>query len=341
MGRGRRHFDADTLYLVKNICADNQARFTPTPKIEESIRGLLSKYATVYNIRLVAFIFKPHAFWILLQGPELNIDKFMCVLQTCISKDINRFQGRRGSVFADRYTAEPVLEDKQEDILRELIAQPCLDDMVEHPRLWTGVSSWSSHISGEEFVGHRLHTGLYWAMRQSPEYVGYSDQKLREMATLEYRVRLEKLPVWKKLSDEECAEKIRGFAEEAAERREVFWAAVQAESEEQVLIPCIEDVLAYSDQRSLDFFKPIRRGRCHSDNISALNAFFAARKKRNKSYTQAARKLREGKKDVYFPAGMYPPGHLHCVGSPAAIRAGQNPQAPAAPAEPRQIEVSG
>lgn len=339
MGRRRRHFDKNTLYVVKNICLYKQARFTPTPELEERIRGLLTKYVTRYKIKLVSFIFTPSGFKLYLLSPEQNLHKFMCLLQTNISKDVNKLQERTGPVFAGRYSAEPVLEDEQEEVMREIIAQVCMDDLVAHPEDWGGASSWAAQLSGEEIVGHRVDRALFWRLRRAPEYYNTPDFLLEQMATIEYRVKLTPLPIWADLSHAERAKKIQEFAESAAELRRSAYAAQALEYDEKPDIPGLKEVLASSSYDHYDLWKPMRRGYCHTMDEEQIEAFYKAREERDEQYDDAARRLRRGEEDIYFPEGMIPPGHLHCVGSPSAIASGQNPQRPDDPAEQDELSA--
>jgi hypothetical protein len=83
-----------------------------------------------------------------------------------------------------------------------------------------------------------------------------------------------------------------------------------------------------STRHRTHYWHPIRRGRCLTWCEETRAAFKAARRRDEDRYTYAAIRRRRGIGGAYFPAGMIPPGHLHCVGSPGAIASGENPQDP-------------
>ena len=75
-------------------------------------------------------------------------------------------------------------------------------------------------------------------------------------------------------------------------------------------------------------WKPIYDGVCITFDQKIRQQVQEEVHDREAQYDRAALRLREGKTNVYFPEGMIPPGHLYCVGSPDAVRTGQNPIAP-------------
>lgn len=330
MGRPRRHFNAKNIYLIRNFCAGYQARFLPEEELNKVIWGLLLKFARSYGIKLYAFVFMQSYFEILLQAPEENLNHFMCHFQCELSKALNRLQGRRGSTFPHRYTDEVVMEDRVEDVVSEIIGRPCTDNLVAHPAEWPGVSSWRAHQSGEEMVGYWTESEDYWLLRRRYSEDEYSDETVRDMAATEYRMALARLPGWKELDVEACREKIDAFARAHAEERASVWEHYGWEDEtgRKMPPPGVSQVLACPIDRQTHPCHPIRRGRCLTWCSEARAAFYAARQAANARYTGAASRMRRGSKRTYFPAGMIPPGHLHCVGSPGAVAAGENPQAP-------------
>ena len=106
MGRPRRNFKSDCIYLVRNFCANYEARFLPQEAIKKAIVGLLCKYANQYGIEIFGFIFMRSYFEILLRGPEQTIHRFMHGFQGDLARTLNALQGTHGSVFPQRYTDE-------------------------------------------------------------------------------------------------------------------------------------------------------------------------------------------------------------------------------------------
>jgi hypothetical protein len=141
---------------------------------------------------------------------------------------------------------------------------------------------------------------------------------------------LARLPKWKDLSDDECREKISEYARKHADVRAETWEHCGDEDEngQKVQPPGVDDVMKCSTRHRTHYWHPIRRGRCLTWCEETRAAFKAARRRDENRYTYAAIRRRRGIGGAYFPAGMIPPGHLHCVGSPGAIASGENPQDP-------------
>ena len=401
MGRERRHFEKNAYYVVKNTCVNQEARITPTPELVEGIRGLVAKYAEQYNIKYCALIFTPNGFKFLLRSPDQNIQQFMCVLQSSISREVNLFHQESGVNWGGRYSAERVYEDAIEEVFGEVIGQACMDNLVAHPSEWRGVSCWEQLLSGEPFKGKRVDTALYWRLRGLVQYANCTEAELRELATVEYSVPLTPIPGWEDLSQAERAQKIEAIGDEYARRRELMHAArlaheaqlselradggacspeteeigesdeievsdecdsaesedtdeaspgedeseeneAEEESEFEQLImtwatmelflppglPTMDDIAALGPHQRLARWKPMCRTHCHTFVEEKIKEFRKELKRRNKAYTESARRLRRGEAGVYFPDGMIPPGHLHCVGSPGAKKAKERSQQP-------------
>jgi hypothetical protein len=330
MGRPRRKFEADTIYLVRNFCVGYRARFLPEDELNNIVWGQLLKFASEYGIKLFAFVFMQSYFEILLQAPEQNLDQFMGRVQTEIARAVNQLQREHGRFFADRYTDEPVMEDRIEEVMATVIGRPCSENLVAHPSEWPGVSSWNAHQSGEKMVGRWTESDDYWRLRRRYSEDDFSDDEIREMAATEYRMELARLPTWKDLSEDECREKIDEFARKHADVRAEAWEHYGYEDEngQKAQPPGVEEVMECSTRHRTHDWHPIRRGRCLTWCEETRAAFKVARRRDEDRYTNAAIRRRRGIGGAYFPAGMIPPGHLHCVGSPGAIASGENPQDP-------------
>lgn len=331
MGRPHRIFESDTIYYVQNFCRSGLALITPTEAINDIIMGLLLKHAEAYNIKIIAFIFLPHRFGLLLAAPDQNLNEFMCRFQGDLSKALKKYHGYSESTFPERYIDNPVMDDALEEALTEILALPCTEDLVAHPSEWPGVSSWNAHQTGEALVGSWANSEDYWPVRRSHDEDKYTDEDCRQMTAKEYELELTLLESWEDLSDEARREKIEELVRPAVEQRAEIWETCGPRDENgKCVIPGANAIRDCSPKRWLQRHKPARkRGRCMSECAETRRKFKKERKRKEERYTNAACRLRRGISAAYFPAGMIPPGHRFAVGSPAAIRAGENPQDPA------------
>lgn len=331
MGRPLRKLCPDTLYFIRNICRNFEARFTPTPEIRDLVNGLLAKHAANYEIEIAAYIFMPGEFMMAASTPLCNLQEFMRDFQRDLTTAMNRVQNRTGRMMARRYEATPILADMQEEVIAQIISRPCDDELVAHPADWTGPSSWPAHQSGEEIVGYWTTSDDFWRLKGRKANAHISDKKLRQMAATAYRLRPSRPPIWEELDAEAYHEKLRAIGRAAAQRRRRNWEAWRLPDEETGLYPeppGIEAVIARPSTEPTRRWEPACRDACMTKSSATLRAWRQERREREKLYKEAAKKLREQQPGAYFPTGMIPPGHRYCVGSPAAIRAGQNPQAP-------------
>jgi hypothetical protein len=191
------------------------------------------------------------------------------------------------------------------------------------------VSSWAAHQTGEELVGRWVNSKDYWRLRKRRSLEEKSDEEIREMAATEYRMKLARLPTWEKLSEEQCREKVRKYADNAAKLRADAWAA----HGEGLTPPGVAEVLEKSILTTTHPYEPIRRRLCLTYCDETREAFFEEYRDAVKRYKEAAERLRRGQDKAFFPRGMIPPGHLHCAGSPGAEAAGENRAEPAADVE--------
>lgn len=335
MGRPLRQFCPKTLYFVRNICRNFEARFKPTAEIRDMVNGLLAKHAQTYQLEVVAYTFMPGEFLMLTLTPGRNLQLFMRDFQRDLSTAMNRVQGMTGGMMARRYEATPVLADMQEEVLAEIISRPCDDELVSHPADWSGASSWPAHQSGGEVVGYWSGSDDYWKVKRRKGNAQLSEKRLRALSAREYRLKPAKLPLWEELDEQAYTQKLNAIAEAAARRRRANWEAWRLPDKESGRYPeppGIERVLSRPVDEPTRRWEPASREACLTRSSATLWRWEKARRAREKLYKSAAKKLREQRTGALFPVGMIPPGHLYCVGSAEAIRLGQNPQAPAQPA---------
>lgn len=331
MGRPHRQFNSKTKYYVQNFCRSGLALITPSDFMNETIRGLLLKYVATFNIKIFAFCFLPHRFDLLVQAPEDNLHEFMCRFQGSLSKALNKYHGLNEPNFTQRYIDNPVMEDALEDTIIEILTLPCTEDLVAHPSEWPGVSSWDAHQTDDELVGYWANSEDYWPVRRKHDEDTYTDEDCWQMAATKYEVPLSLIKPWEEMSDEARCAKIDELIQPAVKQRVEIWEACGPRDDAgNCIVPGVKEIRDCGPNRWLERHRAaLKRGRCITLCVETRHAFKKARKEKEERYVNAACRLRRGIPGAYFPAGMIPPGHRFAVGSPAAIRSGENLQDPA------------
>lgn len=331
MGRPQRQFDPKLPYLVQNFCHANMGLMQPTEQIRETIMGLLLKYAVKLNIKLFAFTFLPHRFDILLQAEDNNINVFMANFQRDLSCALRKIHYLDGPIFTQRYTPTPVLEDALEYAVREVVALPCTENLVAHPSEWPGASSWKAQQGDEKLVGFWADSEDYWPERRKYSQDELSDEDCWERTATRYELTLSRIKPWENLSVEARRERLQEVVQPDVETRATAWKLHGRPDEDGHLhIPGVAEVLAMSPFARIDAITRRRGSRaCMTMEPEAARALRKKHKENEERYIGASCRRRRGLKSTYFPTGMIPPGHRYAVGSPAAIRAGENPQDPA------------
>jgi REP element-mobilizing transposase RayT len=317
MGRPIRCQKKDSIYFLTNRTLHQKFFLRPCEEVNAIVLGLLAKMADRYGIEIFAFVFMSNHFHLLARSKSLQMHLFMRDFQGQLARKLNRHWGRSGHVFERRYTATEILDDAAlVDKLRYTVCNPCESDLVRHPKLWPGLSSWSIHKSGEALVGEIVNREVYWSLKQRKEAKGLSEQELIERATEQYPLQMAKLPKFKALEDDAYCEKICELVED--------YAAMLAKTRTK---PCLgaKKVLSqhYDDRPNNPKKSP--RPICHTNCPKMRKEYLEELWQVTDSYRKAVGKLRENKTQVSFPQGTIPPGHLQAVGGGCAEAPGPPP----------------
>lgn len=313
MAYPHRIFRNDRFYRVRNYCCDGQPFFRHTPRTNRYIVNLLCKYAAKREIKLAGFVFMPTFFEMILMAPKLNLDEFMRDFQGQVARVLGEYWGRSGPFFVGRYHDSEIDPECLVDAYTEMMCLPVSENFVDHPEEWPGVTSWSAMISGGAIVGVCQNREAYWKMRRRKCNEYEPDAKLEQLATESYEITLARLPEWHPLEPTEYTNTIRETVAARIACIRAFSSANAVGVDSIAEQPC--EVRPGIDCRRIPLYT--------TGSISKRTACWAKRKRDVKQYRKAARRLRCGQKKAYFPVGMFPPGHLHAVGSPGARAAGE------------------
>jgi putative transposase len=314
MGRQLRIQDSKSIYFVTNRCSEARFFLRPDPRTTQIILDVLAYVASKYSVEIFSFMFMSNHFHMIVRALELDLERFMGDFQSQLAKRLNLRWGRSqtpygdGSFFPQRYTSPAILDDeKQLSKLCYTLCNPCLSNLVRHPKRWPGLSSWSIHTSGEPLVG--THAGWKDRQRVRRKHPEWSDEEVRKEAAKTYELELAKLPMWEHLDDDAYHKKIRELVQEYAldidKKRKGRCVGPQA-------------VLSQHFNDSPDSPKVSSKPVCLASNPQLKMDYKQQVREITDRYREAVGKLRQGKTDVEFPHGTIPPGHACCAGSARA-----------------------
>ena len=307
MGRPLRNQKPDSIYFVTSGCLERMFFFRPSKEVNRIILGILARVADRFDIEIFAFVFMSNHLHMIVRSRSCQIHLFMEEFLGQVARALNKHWGRSGSFFHRRYDASEILDDEALlDKLRYTVCNPCESNLVRHPKVWPGLSSWSIHETGEPLVGEWVNSKEYWRLKR--KYKEMSDAEAARRATIEYPLHMAKLPMWEALDDEAYRKKVCKevceWAEHLADKRTVRCVGVKK-------------ILAQSfDDRPHNPRKKTPRPVCHASCPDLKDEYLEELRLVTDRYRQAVGKLRRGISDFEFPNGTIPPGHRYCVGAP-------------------------
>ena len=306
MGRPIRRQKKKAIYFITNRTFQQRYFLCPGTEVNEIILGLLAKMAERYGIEIFAFVFMSNHFHLLARSQSLQMHLFMRDFQSQLARKLNRHWGRTGTFYERRYTATEVLDDDQLiDKLRYTVCNPCESDLVRHPKLWPGLSSWTIHKTGLPMLGRIVNRDLYWSLKRKRGNEDLSEPELVERATEDYVLPLAKLPEFQALDDAAYHDKMRGHIED--------YAGALAKTRTK---PCVgvKKILSQNFNDRPRNSKKSPRPICHTNCPKKRKAYLEELWEVTERYQDAVGKLREQKTQISFPQGTIPPGHQYAVG---------------------------
>ncbi len=308
MGRPIRLWKSDQIYFVTNRCHQQRFFFRPGEDVNAIILGVLASVADRFDVEIFAFVFMSNHFHMLVRCRSCRLSEFMGQWQGELARQLNKHWGRPGggSFFEGRFKAAPILDDDELlNKVRYTLCNPCASNLVSHPKLWPGLSSWRIHKTGEPLVGERVDKAKYRRLRR--KHKDMSHAKAVAQSTVEYPLEMAKLPMWKDLDDDayrkKLCQEVCDYAEHLADRRTV---------------PCLGAKKVLSQPWDARPNKPKQAPcpLCHTTDEELRQEYEDEHRDTTDRYRQAVGRLRKGYANVKFPTGTIPPGRRDCVGTP-------------------------
>jgi hypothetical protein len=227
-----------------------------------------------------------------MQGAELMRD-----LQSKLAREVNRLTGWRGPVFEHRYAMTVVTgeEAAQVERLKYVLANGVKENLVERVCEWPGVHSAEALMHGTPLQGHWFDRTRQYAARNQGEKLR------RDQYVFAESVVLSPIPCWAHLSADRYRERIKTLVEE------IDAEAARARRQSGARVLGAKAILAQDPLTRPDSVPRSPAPLVHAATKAARKMFYAIYTEFVSAFRAAAEALRQGHRDVSFPAGSFPP----------------------------------
>ncbi len=281
----------------------------PSKEVNEILGGIIARYARIHEMPVVFWVIvSNHEHGLLIPEDADHLAAFMRDVQSQIAKEVGLLLEWDQKFWGRRYDAIPVSDEEEAQVERlvYLCRQSVKENLTETVSEWPGIHAAQNIASGEPIRGiwrDRTFEGRQSRGKKKPDPSSYLFAE---------ELVLTKLPCWSELSDDGYRERVgaivRRVEEEAARKR-----APEGKSCLGVAKILAQDPFA-SPKKSAKSTRPWFHAvseRARETMREAFKAFYDA-------FLIASAEFLEGKIDVVFPDGCYPPARPFFAG----IRAG-------------------
>lgn len=288
----------------------------PGTKANDITSGVMGRSLSLFpEVRLFGHWFLSNHYNLLAYFPNAQVmAAFMNHLNGCLGRELGALYDWKEKIFGRRYRAI-VLADEESQVRRlaYLLAQGTKEGLVARPDQWPGTNCLRTLLEGTTLQGPWLDkTALYRARRSRP------DARAKDFIT-QYEVRIDPLPCWAALPEEERRARVRTIVSSIEE-------AAAAENARLRRKPMgAEKILR---QHPHDHPAKIAKSpapMCHAASRASFWRYANAYRAFVKAYREASRALRAGDLGALerFPPGCI----LPTLGRTPTARAGPTIQA--------------
>lgn len=298
-----RRIDPEKLYHVTNRTVNEEFWMLPQKQVTEVIGGIVARFQEMHRIRIFALDVLSNHYHLLAQSPYGNLSNFEQDINREIAKRINRLTGRRGALWARRFSAQPAPEAVDVlDALLYVTTNPVHHGLVKHPRHWPGLNSyWQLLGSKDREYTFTHYTALNLARARSKG----KKVKIENFQT-KHTLKISPLPMFESLSKEERVEKLNTLIEERTKR------IVDTARENGTGFLGKKKILEQKFGSRPRSVKRSPRPSCFSKCPDTVRRHRREAKALREEYTEASIKYRSGERDTEFPKFTYrPPTHHH------------------------------
>jgi REP element-mobilizing transposase RayT len=299
MGRKLRYVpQARTLVSITNRTIQGRYLLRPGPSFNDIFLGILGRTQRLHEMAIAAVsVLSNHFHILLIVDDAQEVASFMRDLQSKVAREVNRLTGWRGPVFERRYEMTVVTDEEgaQVERLKYVLANGVKENLVERVSQWPGVHSAEALIHGLPLEGHWFDRTRQYAARNQGEKLG------REAFVFAESVVLSPIPCWAHLPADRYRERMQALVEE------VDAEAALARQRSGAKVLGVKAILAQAPLTRPGSVARSPAPLVHAATKAARKMFYEIYAEFVSAFRTAAEALRQGRRDVSFPAGSFPP----------------------------------
>jgi REP element-mobilizing transposase RayT len=155
---------------------DHKRPFAPKlhlHSIKRIARGLvgsaLARAQERYGVEIFAVVVMSNHVHLVLRTPRKNLARFMAFFKARVAESINRITGKRGPLWARRYDAQPILDDRAvAGRIAYSLDNPVSANLVEDFEQWPGLNIAAGVADSDELPFEYLDCGA-WHRKKRPD----------------------------------------------------------------------------------------------------------------------------------------------------------------------------
>jgi hypothetical protein len=287
-----------SLVSVTNRTIQGRYLLTPGPSFNDIVLGILGRAQRVHEMDIAATsVLSSHFHILLIVDDAQEVAGFMRDLQSKLAREVNRLTGWRGPVFERRYEMTVVTgeEAAQVERLKYVLANGVKEDLVERVCQWPGVHSAEALMHGTPLEGHWFNRTRQYAARNQ------SEELSRDQFVFAESVVFSPIPCWAHLPADRYRERMKSLVEE------VDAEAALARKRSGAKVLGVEAILAQDPLTRPTSVARSPAPLVHAATKAARKMFYEIYAEFVSAFRAAAEALRQGRRDVSFPAGSFPP----------------------------------
>ena len=311
MSHPLRYLEPGSFWFVTSRCIDARFLLRPDPALTALAGFCLARAARRFEgISLHGVIFMSNHFHLIVCDRDSELSDFMCAFNGMFAKAVNALRGRRGHVFARRFSAERILDEpaKMERLLY-LTLNPVAANLVERHDDWLGLSLRSQTGEPEEHRYRYFNEGKFKVARLAAIRDGVPLPKRSDFEDEEILVVQPLLPAATAADRQVMAQQI----EETIRAREQEKREANGSTKSRPL--GMRRVLDQNPEHAPSDPKQSPQPLCHASTWETWKHFKALMRQIHALYVEASAAFRSGQFDITFPPHTFrPPGPLAALG---------------------------
>jgi REP element-mobilizing transposase RayT len=287
-----------TLVSITNRTLQGRYLLRPGPSFNDLFLGILGKAQRQHETDIAAVtVLSNHIHLLLIVDDAQEVSGFMRDLQSKLAREVNGMTGWKGPVFEHRYNMTVVTgeEPAQVERLKYVLANGVKENLVERVCQWPGVHSAEALMHGTPLEGHWFDRTREYAARNQGEELSRDEHVFAESVVLS------PIPCWAHLPADRYRERVKNLVEE------VDAEAARARRQSGAKVLGAKAILAQDPQTRPDSVACSLAPLVHAATKAARKMFYEIYAEFVSAFRAAAEALRQGRRDVPFPAGSFPP----------------------------------